>query len=707
MEYNIKLITSWLRDGSSQTVDVLTIFGVGGIGKTSLANYVYKLHHREFTCCSFVRDISGKPDEPSKGLLNLQEKLYSDISKRKSTRVYDVSEYTSKIGEKLASEKVLLVLDDICSHEQLDVFLSGNQGFSQGSKIIVTTKNASLTEQCALFNLQIQPMHTKILLEGLRDCESLELLCIHAFKCHKPEEGYKEVSEEVVKYCGGLPLALKVLGSSLNKRDVAYWKNCIKQLGKEPNFKVQKVLKMSFDSLPTKNDKDLFKHIASFFVGRDRYLTETILNACDINTTCGFINLIERCLLRITWDNMLTMHSLIQEMGRDVVRQESPNKPWKRSRLWCHEESFKVLKQKVGTKNVLGLALNMRVLEKEKLHGSLELETDALSNMNNLMLLQLNYVKINGPYENISKELRWLCMRGFYLKSIPSDLPMENLVVLDMSHSKIQSFAMSYPSSQRFAKRQKRLVGSSSKHKCLLGSLKILDLSFCKQLHSLGGFFELPALEKLIISNCISLIQIDEFIERCVELFFLDLSNCKKLEKLPRSLRKLKKMNTLLIDGCGLGVFPTELRAMDSLQTLTAKNNGRNLETSCSADKSFSMDFSSLSVLKKLYLDRNPITIMPACVSSLPRLEFLGMDRCEKLKTVAQPPRTLRRLSLSFSNRVTSILFHPETSELSLTLHSLCMRNSSFEIEGVIKIQPLADIEEKHNLWRERDAKLD
>ncbi|CAH1440575.1 unnamed protein product [Lactuca virosa] len=39
---------------------------------------------------------------------------------------------------------------------------------------------------------------------------------------------------------------------------------------------------------------------------------------------------------------------------------------------------LRVLKQEKGTENVLGLTLDMRMLEKEKLHGSLELKTDAL-----------------------------------------------------------------------------------------------------------------------------------------------------------------------------------------------------------------------------------------------------------------------------------------------------------------------------------------
>ena len=103
---------------------------------------------------------------------------------------------------------------------------------------------------------------------------------------------------------------------------------------------------MSFESLPFENDKELFKHVACFFVGKDRDVTETILNACDINTRSGISNLIDRCLLRIGWNNKLMMHQLVQEMGRDLVRQESPKKPWKRSRLWRHNESFEALNRK-------------------------------------------------------------------------------------------------------------------------------------------------------------------------------------------------------------------------------------------------------------------------------------------------------------------------------------------------------------------------
>ncbi|KAK1440887.1 hypothetical protein QVD17_06720 [Tagetes erecta] len=495
VDHIIESISLWVTDGSCHSADILTIAGLSGIGKTSLARYVFGLHSWKFEKNSFIEGINARCKGNFNGMLDLQKQLCGDVSKNISLHVHDVSIYTSKIENALAHKKVLLVLDDVGCLDQLDALL-GNKAFNRGSKIIITTKDASLTERCALFNPRVQPKHTKVSLSGLYESASLELLCVHAFQSLNPKEGYKEVSEKIVKYCEGHPLALQVLGRSLQRRDVEYWDECIKVLKKEPHSRINTALKMSFDALLYENDKELFKNIACFFVGINRDVTETILNACDINTRFGITNLIDKCLLCIGRYNELIMHHLVQEMGRDLVRQESRDKPWERSRLWSHEESFKVLEQKKGTKHILGLALDMRMLEKEKLSESLHLKTDALCMMDNLKLLQLNYVKITGSYKNIPKQLRWLCMHGSHFKSIPSELQMENLVALDLSYSNLETFDMSHSWSLQYVNKLKGLIGSSTKDKPLLGSLKILDLSFCVQLHYLGGFSEFPALER-------------------------------------------------------------------------------------------------------------------------------------------------------------------------------------------------------------------
>ncbi|KAL8262689.1 hypothetical protein R6Q59_024038 [Mikania micrantha] len=705
MDYQIKLISSWLMDGScNTTADILTVVGMGGIGKTSLVNYVFRLHSNTFDKSSFIEGIDAKCKENRNGMLDIQKQLFGDISKNLPLHNHNVSVYTSKIKNALAHKKILLVLDDVGCLDQLDALL-GNEAFHKGSKIIITTKDESLTERCALFDLPVQPKHKKLSLKGLNEDESLKALCIHAFKSNKPEEGYNEVLRKLVKYCQGHPMALKVLGRSLHKRDVGYWEGCIKKLKKAPHLDINKTLKISFDALPSK-DMELFKHIACFFVGIDRDETETILNSCDFDAKYEITNLIERCLLSISWNNKLEMHSLIQEMGRDLVRQESPDKPWKRSRLWCHEESFKVLEQKKDKGNLLGLALDMRMLDKNKTH---ELETNSLSRMDNLMLLKLNYVQLNECFQNFPKELRWLCMHGFPLKSIHLDITMENLVVLDMSYSNIESFGMSYNNPQPPSKRQKNR---------LLGSLKILDLSFCEQLHSIGGFFLLPVLEGLILKYCTGLIEVCESIEQCDDLVHIDLCYCYKLRKLPKSLGKLTKVKTLLSHDCNFGeshnemgnakAIPSDLNfpmipLPSSLRILSLANNEL-------SNKCFPMDWSCLAMLKELYLDGNRIVSMPKCVSTLPRLEILHMNDCYEMISIEYPPRTLRQLFVDteviYNDTLTKIKFYSEMAPLNINgIHPL-LPSFEVEIDGMVKIQGMTSVEEKvlNNLgWKNLD----
>ncbi|GJX50965.1 TMV resistance protein N-like protein isoform X1 [Tanacetum coccineum] len=197
---------------------------------------------------------------------------------------------------------------------------------------------------------------------------------------------------------------------------------------------------------------------------------------------------------------------------------------------------------------------------------------------------------------------------------------MENLVAVDMSYSNIKSFDLHDSSPQPLEKSQKRLIGPCSKDKWSLGSWKVLDLSFCEQLRSLGGFTELPALGRY----------------------------CNNLEKLPTSLGKLKEVKTLLLDGCGLYEPPAEIRGMDSQEMVRAINSQ---ELSCAipsklkflyflrsslvrlslknynlSNEPFPADFSYLSMLKELNLNGNPLISMPTCVRSLPRLEELSMS---------------------------------------------------------------------------------
>lgn len=65
-------------------------------------------------------------------------------------------------------------------------------------------------------------------------------------------------------------------------------------------------------------------------------------------------------------------------------------------------------------------------------------ETDAFARMQKLRLLQLSYVQLTGCYEKFPKKLRWLYWRGFHLKSIPDDFPLESLVALEIRNSSLR-----------------------------------------------------------------------------------------------------------------------------------------------------------------------------------------------------------------------------------------------------------------------------
>ncbi|XP_043691780.1 disease resistance protein RPV1-like [Telopea speciosissima] len=663
-----------LLDFESNDVRIVGIWGMGGVGKTTIAKAVYNVIFHKFEGSSFLANVRESSKQPN-GLVHLQEQLLFDILQEKNLQISNVARGVNIIKERLQCKRVLIILDDVDQLYQLKAFCGARKfdWFGPGSKIIVTTRDKDLLKQ-----FEVDEVFEA---EALGFFESLQLFSCHAFRRNSPIENYMELSKSVLKYVGGLPLALEVVGSSLFcKRSIPEWESTLNKFKSVHHNQIQKILRISFDALDDAQ-KDTFLDIACFFIGRDKDDASRILDGCGFFPEIGIKDLVQRALITIDNQKKLCMHDLLRDMGREIVHEESPKEPGKRSRLWFNEDVYYVLTEHKGTEAVEGLMLDNSSQLVEVL-----LSTKAFTKMHKLRLLQINYVQLMGSYELLPKELRWLCWHGFPLTSIPSSFNFNKLIDLDMQHSCI------------------KIVWKEFK---LLQHLKVL-LSHCNCLIKTPNFLGLPNLERLILESCKTLVEVHQSIGDLEKLIFLNLQDCKNLINLPSSICKLTSLENFILSGCSkLGNLPEDLGNMESLMELLVDGTAitelplsirclRNLRTlslrgskgpisrSCYSlftswrspkkgsnlitrplasfsglyslrelnlgycnlsDGAIPNDFGSLLSLQTLKLSGNNFCSLPASINQLSHLELLTLNNCPRLELLPELPSSLVMLT--------------------------------------------------------------
>ncbi|CAL9025766.1 unnamed protein product, partial [Prunus brigantina] len=568
---------------SNNKVSVIPIVGIGGLGKTTLAKWVYDdkrvVGHFELRMWATV-PVDFELTRLTR--LILGSALDTEISDK-----FTPDQLQGRLREALKDKKFLLVLDDVWNDDawkwsQLrDLVI---EGAKSGSKILVTTRSTAIAEIMGT-------MPANINLEFLSFEDSLSMFVECAFKegHDKQYPSLFKMGEDIVRKCGGVPLAVKTLGSQLySKTDEREWKlvrdSEIWELKQEDAGHILPALRLSYTRLPphlrqclaycSHLQKDKIRFNSN---GLIRYwMAHGILDQSPVHGNMEledigelyFKDLWARSFFQNVVDQGINfkfdMHDLIHDLVQSVTQGE------------CFT---------VKSENTKDISENVRHLT----------VLDAGQNVSTT-LQKLNKVRtITAQETKIDESFMCTCFSRFKLQSLQTLYLADcaNLEELPRDISKLVNLTSLWLTTKQTSFTEKRVgclkslrhlyismcsnLTSLPRETSYLASLRTLALYNCEQL-DLGNvnyqgtplrlqkldIFKVPrmvalpewlqgaanTLQLLLIEECENLEALPEWLASFTSLTKLIIHSCQKLSSPPEGMRSLTSLRELVIDDC-------------------------------------------------------------------------------------------------------------------------------------------------------------
>ncbi|KAI4313051.1 hypothetical protein MLD38_037828 [Melastoma candidum] len=215
MDNRVEKVMGMLNLSSHVERQVMMVHGMGGTGKTMLANVIFNRISSGFNGCCFLADVRESLSTGMEGVERLQKKLLKDTFGKSDGEIG--GDGMNEIQRRLRNRKVLIVFDDVGESSQLKRLVGNFDFFGSGTRIIVVTRDRSVCE--GLMRSSDIAHET----EGMSDDHAPQLFGRHAFGGKESPDDFVDLSKRVIRKTGNLSLALGVIGGHLFQKEKRVW----------------------------------------------------------------------------------------------------------------------------------------------------------------------------------------------------------------------------------------------------------------------------------------------------------------------------------------------------------------------------------------------------------------------------------------------------------------------------------------------------